>query len=366
MPRKDVAILSVAAQEDNLGDIEIREKLFDCIARTGMEIVGYRGRASDSYMEPFLAHGNGTWSTGMAAMQLRFLGRLIAGRRMHFFMAPGPAGFSSRPGAIAKSLVNLANMALSRLSGGTVHIVGRAYRGSGLSRITDMAAVRLADSVCVRDELSNRAIDGRGLTLPDLAFSGEAFAGGERGSLAICVREESDLDESLFEPIVAGARLAGATPVFVTQVRRDNAWMQRMARRYGSEIVEWPGDTAHSVQRERVEATYRACHAVVSNRLHGLIMGVMAGATPIPLTSRGNTKLLPTLRVVFPDIAHVEAGDLPSMRAEDWNALLADAFARRPAVVRQLAAPERRLREHFSRISRSISGSTEPRPAANG
>lgn len=361
MPRNNVAVLSVRAQEDNLGDIEIRQKLFQCIADTGIEIIGYRGDAGDAYMEPFLGYRNCTWFTSMAALQLQFLKRMLKRQRLHFFMAPGPSGFSSKPKVLAKSLVNLVNIGLARLSGGSVHIVGRAYRGSGLSRVIELAAIELANTVTVRDGLSNGRIGGRGRVLPDLAFSGDAFDGGDRRYIAICVRGEPDLEESFFGPMVSGARLAGATPIFVTQVRRDDAWMRLIAERHGVRILEWTADTSHREQRERVESIYRASHAIVSNRLHGLIMGTMAGANPIPLISGGNTKLLPTLQVVFPDMAHVRADRLPSMQAADWSALFTEALKARPSIATQLLEPQEQLRNQLAAISMHLSGDTSSR-----
>src|SRR5690606_28025905 len=101
MSRKNVAILSVSAQEDNLGDIEIREKLFKSLTRARIDILGYQGKSSASYMEAFSGYKNSQWFTSMPAMQIGLLGRLIIGQRLHFFIAPGPATFSSKPKAVA-------------------------------------------------------------------------------------------------------------------------------------------------------------------------------------------------------------------------------------------------------------------------
>lgn len=325
MPKNNTAVLSVMAQEDNLGDIEIREKLFHSVASTGIDILGFRGTSSDSYVEAFAGAPNCRWFKSALSLQGALFTRFLKGDRLHFFIAPGPARFSSKPKAIAKSLVNFTNMALARLSGGTVHVVGRAYRGTGLTRYIEMGCLSLATTATVRDELSKKNVGGRADALPDLAFYGEPFFEGGRTHLAICVREESDLNETVFENLISAARSIGLTPVFVVQVKRDNSWMKRMAALYGTELVDWD-EASHQQQRSNIEAVYRRSRVVVSNRLHGLIMGSMAGAQPLPLISKGNTKLLPTLQLVFKSVEGMSAKQLAdiepnslSRNLSTWN-----------------------------------------------
>lgn len=322
MPRKGFAVLSVSAQEDNIGDIIIREKLFSLIASADIDVVGYCGISSQSYMEAFSGYKKCQWFSSMLLLQLAIFLKLISGKRLHFFMAPGPSRFNSKPGAILKSLINLFNMGLARISGGTVHIVGRAYRGQGLTRWIELAAMKLADSVSVRDALSSQNSGSIPQVLPDLAFLEKAETGGRRQYIAISVREENDLQDMDFDAIISLIREIGLTPVFLTQVKRDNMWMRRMASRYGVDMVEWL-DASHQEQRQRVESVYRSSVAVVSNRLHGLIFGAVSGAIPIPVVSEGNTKLVPTLAVVFPEIRGFSASQLKSLGRDELSEVLA-------------------------------------------
>lgn len=344
-------MLSVMAQEDNLGDIEIRERLFDCVASTGVEMLVYRGRSTDSYVEAFSGKGNPRWYTSSLRMQTALIGRALRGQRVHFFIAPGPARFSSKPRAILKSAANLANMLVARASGGTVHIVGRAYRGEGLSRAVELAAISIATTATVRDELSSRNVGGRATTMPDLAFHGPRHTGGERRYLAISVRTADDLEDAAFAHVVQVAREFSLAPIFVTQVKRDNAWMRRMAAALQVEMLEWNRES-HQEQRARVEQVYRESAVVISNRLHGLIMGAMAGAQPVPLVSQGNTKLLPTLQVVFGDIRGLLAGQMRN--PNDIRQVLQDTRVSALEIKTRLDAANALLSVHFSRIADSL------------
>lgn len=352
MRRINVAVMSIMAQDDNLGDIEIRQRLFSCVAATGAEMLVYRGTASDSYIDAFDDADRTQWFESSVRLQTQVLSRLLRGHRIHFLMAPGPSRFTSSPRAILKSLANLANMVLARLSGGTVHIVGRAYRGNGLTRAIEVLALRLANTATVRDRLSSELVSGRASAMPDLAFMGCPQLGGARDRIAISVREEPDLDESAFEAPVAAARDLGLKPVFVTQVKRDNPWMSRMARAHGAELLEWDGAT-HRAQRDAVEKLYRSSALVLSNRLHGLIMGAMAGAYPVPIVSGGNTKLVPTLAPTFGDVPSIAAKDVSSITPAKLSALV--SHWQGAELGRMLHTSAATLEQHLAHVAASIS-----------
>jgi hypothetical protein len=351
MSRKSIAVLSVSAQDDNLGDIEIREKLFECVASTGIEIFGYRGEASASYMEAFVHYKNCRWFSSSVALQAALFYRFIKGYKIHFFIAPGPAAFSSKLKAVFKGLTNLANMGLARVSGGVVHIVGRAYRGTGLTRSIEIVAIKLANSATVRDELSSQHVEGLAKVLPDLAFLGGTTFNQNRNYLSISVREEKDLSEISFEGLIKASRAAGLIPIFVTQVKRDNTWMKRMSDLYEVDIVEWT-DSSHQDQRRRIDVIYTSSAVILSNRLHGLIMGTVAGAIPVPLISAGNTKLLPTLKVVFPEILGLAVESLPSLKKEIFASIESEwAKIDRRSL---LESANQKLKQHFDYLYSSI------------
>lgn len=354
MARKNFAVMSVAAQEDNLGDVEIRKKLFDRIRTQDIDIVAFCGTSSPEYMEAFGDALRCSWFTSMIKMQLEVLRRCLVGQSMHFFIAPGPARFSSKPRALAKSLVNFMNMALARLTGGAAHIVGRAYRGSGTSRAIEVLSAKLATTATVRDDMSFTAIGGRARVMPDLAFASDLTFDGPRNYLAISLRVEPDLSAAHVESIVKASRAAGLEPVFVTQVRRDNEWMLELARQHGAEIVAWTTET-HRLQRERVGLAYRKAAAVVSNRLHGLIIGALAGATPVPVVSSMNTKLVPTLRVVFPEIQVISECALNDKSGYKLKAALETAASSRAQMREPLAVAREVLEQHLDRVVQRMS-----------
>ncbi|MGH9158672.1 MAG: polysaccharide pyruvyl transferase family protein [Vicinamibacteraceae bacterium] len=69
------------------------------------------------------------------------------------------------------------------------------------------------------------------------------------------------------------------------QVEEDEEFMRQMSR-----LHDVPFGAAR-VTLEAFEAFYRRADLVVSNRLHGLLMGAYCGAVPVALTSREHTKV---------------------------------------------------------------------------
>ncbi|MBM4496697.1 hypothetical protein GS426_16745 [Rhodococcus hoagii] len=81
-----------------------------------------------------------------------------------------------------------------------------------------------------------------------------------------------------------------------TQVRRDNARGEELARLLGCKFEAWPEDVTHTEQEARVRALMRSARAVVSDRIHALIMGTTEGALPIGLIPSDDSKVGSHLR----------------------------------------------------------------------
>lgn len=306
---KHKIIASISAQEDNLGDIEIRKVLLSWIAETDAEIHCYTGGMSDSYVRAFELDGRVTWHSSLIALQMHLLGGMMPGSSSHFVLAPGPQMLENAPKSTMKSALNLINATLCSAFGGGAYSIGRAFRGSGLSALPTQLAVRQCKVSTVRDELSNRHLGYNSTTAPDLAFYPERWSTGPKSRVAICVRSSLDFDMKMYANLCKAIRLNGLEPVVVVQVKRDQNLGAKIADLVSCEIVSWR-DEPHLSQLQRVYDCYANCAAVVSNRLHGLILGARSGAVPLRLMDRTDSKLAPTLTTAIGDTAAVYATDL--------------------------------------------------------
>lgn len=289
-----IAFCSIAAQPDNLGDIAIRQAVVDLIQTAGCPMVIYTGAMPTSYLRAFRVPE----SAQIVASQRRFLATFVRAcfrRRAHLFFAPGP--FAARGGTnILRSIASLANVIAVRASGGHAITLGRAIRGSNAFdlAITRMS-IRAMSLFVSRDVLTEEIVRLPVETAPDLALSGVTESGTTaRRSVVISLRGDREPNHQLLQQVVAEARANDLVPVFVTQVKRDDAGHTALAAQYGAELCGWT-DQSHSEQLERIESVYATAHTVFSDRLHAIIFGLRNFAYPIALRHSGADKVTPTL-----------------------------------------------------------------------
>lgn len=351
MQRGNLSILSIVAQEDNLGDIVIRKALLDSLSCTSTELYIYCGKTSDSYRTAYEIDAKHRLFNSSIRLQLEVFKRALTLSRLHLFIAPGPSSFSSKPKDLLKCTANLLNALLVRATGGTVHIIGRAYRGEGLTKLLYSAMLLLANKASVRDSISKVNVKDRAILIPDFGFVRNANHCSVRPYAAISLRNADKFDDESILNLLNCIRFVNLKPVFVTQVKRDNDAMQALAQKFGSEIIEWR-DQPHSVQLRRVEQIYSASSIVISNRLHGLILGAVAGCQPIPLADKYNSKLVPTLSTVFPDIESLSEDDL---RTPDESILRAlSSRWNRSSRTSELSLARKQVHQHLLEVRSSI------------
>ncbi|MCS5735576.1 polysaccharide pyruvyl transferase family protein [Herbiconiux daphne] len=294
-PKKRVVFYSVAAQWDNLGDIEIRDTALGWIGQSGSRVVAFTGGMPTSYLNAFQSAANTRWISSSIKYQGLLWGHILR-RRASIVFAPGPQVFASRPKPMLKSLVNLLNVLGVRLSGGSALAVGRALRGSGrMARALERAVVSRFSLYVVRDDRSASVI-GRPLRdAPDLAFGHPRVVGSkERVYVAISLRSDREVNIEGLKALLIQVSERGLVPVFVSQVKRDDVRHSSLAAELSVEALLW-GENSHASQMERVKNVYARSAAIVSNRLHGLILGVQNGASPIAVLDPGSDKLSSTL-----------------------------------------------------------------------
>ncbi|WP_164073740.1 polysaccharide pyruvyl transferase family protein [Stenotrophomonas maltophilia] len=315
-------IASISAQEDNLGDIEIRKVLLSWLAETPAEIHCYRGNMSESYVEAFEMNDRVTWHGNLFALQLQLLKGALPGGASHFILAPGPQILSDSIKSTSKCSLNLANALICSAFGGAAYSIGRAFRGSGLSSTPTRQTLRRCAISTVRDNLSNQQIGHRSTTAPDLAFYPDQWSSNTKHLIAICVRSSPQFSVGSFQTLCQIIRKNGFEPVVVVQVKRDQQLGEEIARLNQCKIVSWTNES-HLTQLRRVYECYSHCAAVVSNRLHGLIIGARAGANPLPLLSESDNKLMPTLESAIGEVQTIKPADLQQHSSAAVNNLFA-------------------------------------------
>jgi hypothetical protein len=113
-----------------------------------------------------------------------------------------------------------------------------------------------------------------------------------------------------------------ARVVVVVQVRRDRERARELAAALDALLVDWEPDTSHRDQEAIVRAAYRRCSAVVSDRIHALIIGWTEGATPLGSAPAGSLKIARTFRHLTdqPIAPHPGTPDL-----KRWREILSNA-----------------------------------------
>lgn len=297
VPRRTV-FYSVAAQWDNLGDIEIRNAALDWIRGTGSNVIAYSGSMPAAYVAAFDVDERVRFVTGAVHYQALLWSHLVR-RRASIVFAPGPQAFKPTLKAMGKSLINLLNVTAVRASGGAVLAAGRSLRGRGrLARRIEVAVVALFQLYVVRDTRSAAVLGQDLVNAPDLAFAhdfGPTASSGTRTDVVISLRGDRPIDVDGLHAVVDVFKSAGLQPVFVTQVKRDDDQHRSLAATFGVSAVLWE-DNTHTDQLERARNAYANAGAVLSNRLHALIFGIQHGAAPIAVLDKGSDKLESTLR----------------------------------------------------------------------
>lgn len=311
--KQDSILCSIAAQEDNLGDIVIRQAMMDWLGRCGAPVLVYTGAMGRGYIDTFHFPDDTTTTASAARFELSLIRKAVAGQ-MSIVFAPGPVNVSwSVPGLIT-TIQNAVNVRLALLRGGRVAIVGRAFRGSpGVRLQIERRTARRASLFLARDAVSVGLVGGAAQFSPDLGFYADApFDQSEHELAVMSFRGDRKPDEDRCVLFADNARSHGLEPVFLTQVYRDDEPHAMLARRLDVRHVGW-GDRSHAEQLARVEETFMRAGTVFSNRLHSLVMGARRGAVPIGLREPGHDKLEATLG---PVVSYFSQEDISSVMGD--------------------------------------------------
>lgn len=292
---------SICAQHDNLGDIAIRRVFFNKFAADGYPLILLSRGMPRAYIDLFCFPSNVRLVPNPIEFQLRLLAAILR-RRASLVYAPGPHILSDKPSALAKTLLLLINIALVRVSGGVIQTAGRALRGGGrMSAFLERRIISMSSLYAVRDSVSETVVGRSILIAPDLALGLERPSEpstSPRRVIAFSFRSDKKVNIATLVPLVQGLRDGGYDVVLVSQVKRDDPQHLSLAGQLEIESFLW-GSKSHSEQQTIVDSVYGSAHAVISNRLHGLIFGIVSGACPVEYRIGGSDKIHSTLAPWF-------------------------------------------------------------------
>lgn len=294
MRRPAYAVLKLDTQFENAGDALIIRELVKLSAPHAKTIVFLSNAPPEftSLVAPKDGVTNGTISErgGAAALVFFLLKKRLMGARCYYFLIPGGLnGEKSLRGFLA-GVVSTAILAALSVAGVKVCQVGVSLERIGPRHAKLLRwRSRFMHRFLVRDPISFSY--GRRLgvevqdTIPDLAFNLPRSE--SAGALDIAFSFRTDKDPSSEQPfrdlveLVTTRAGPSVTFRFIAQVARDAKFMEDLAN---STRLRFPGrvyftDCHRSIDDAFFE--YRKCRSVVSNRLHALLLGIHAGATPV-------------------------------------------------------------------------------------
>lgn len=322
--RPTSTFISVAAQPDNLGDIEIRSIATNWLKSSDQRLVVYTGKMPPEYIESYSFRDTDQLISSAYKYQFLLVRDCIF-TGANLFFSPGPQSFRKgkhplvRLKANGKSLANLFNTVLAKMTGGKVISIGRSVRSDDAVYLKiERARFRLSDIYTVRDNVTSAYLNADLEQSPDLAFY--RFRSNHLGPISkqyftISLRGDSTIDTGTLEAIIRVVSLAGLVPVFVTQVKSDQDQHERFSRLFNLPHVGWPNNISFVEQRDRVNHLYSESRFVFSNRLHSLIFGCQQNAQPIVYRDRYFEKIESTLSWIFPLRTFATLDDLDSLES---------------------------------------------------
>ena len=335
--------VSIAAQSDNLGDIEIRRIFLDWLRATGCPVKVFVGAMPDAYVNSFGFDGDVSIIRGSVRFQLTFLAHLAVGQA-HLAFSPGPQTFDRSGGlgirarardvtVAVRPLTNMLQTLAVRATGGKAVSIGRSVRGNHLWAIRfERVRSVISHIYCSRDTVTSSILNRPIPVVPDLAFYNLDLAESSSSPdlLVLSLRGDRSVSDAAVMGAVRQARSHGLEPVFLTQVASDDPHHVDLASRTGCRVISWP-DASHAEQMETVKLAYRNASVVVSDRLHALIFGMQAGAVPVAIKHPDTDKLTSALGDLVPLVAVSATDDvwtqLESVLADVPNARRTTAAA---------------------------------------
>lgn len=295
---RKVAFFSLRTQFENVGDVLINRELIRLVAEHVPVFVDL-SRCPPSFAEALnlAAYPAIRRVSGTGALFARLLRSRIAGREIYYFLSPGGYFGDKKGRDLWSAWINSAVLWMLHLVGVKICHLGVSYErlGPAYQRLLK-ARSRLLSLHYVRDELSKHYAEQIGLRtqgiMPDLAFGTvmpNTQQEGERKAIALTFRVDQydDQAEQYLQLVRALDRLLPESVDFrlIVQVERDLDFMRLLEN-------ELLSSGRRKTNLKNVSSDVDACFQsyldsthVISNRLHGLLVGSISGCIPLAVVN---------------------------------------------------------------------------------
>ncbi|WOF22366.1 polysaccharide pyruvyl transferase family protein [Microbacterium betulae] len=291
--------VNAGGQRDNIGDSLLRRAYLDALRPVGTLHV-YAGPDAGYTSGLGLRDGDVVYTSPMA--WLLHAGRYALTRRIVLGINTGEVVGTpeeERKGRWQPILARLVS-----LRGGRVVMAGISLRPGTSAEHTSLSALASrADVVTWRDRWTRDAF-GIGDVQPDWAFKlgserDDWRTHSDRAIVAVAMRGDRPAPaDDWYDAVQRVSETTGTRIVVVVQVRRDVDRARQLASRLDAEIVEWSAEDDHAVHERKVRAVYGDAVAVVSDRIHALIVGYTEGAVPLGFSTGSPEKVIRSLKTV--------------------------------------------------------------------
>lgn len=295
--------VSVVGQDDNIGDSVLRRAMLTALRSPELQFHILVGPASDGYLaglgidpSDVTYRDRAQWISSMSVKR--------GNGRTSFLANAGELVTMRGPLHFGRDLIP--TLLQVRRRGGKLVQIGTGIRDVSRRRqAAKWSVLRRFDLVAWRDQPS-RDYASIGRVIPDWGFLSrdplnEAFENREsqRRYLAVSLRGDRPFPSQQW--CTAVQRLADHLDLEIVtfaQVKRDDERARDIAKHLSGRVaVAWSTDD-HPTQEHAVRSLFRESGAVVSDRLHALIIGATEGAYPLGLPPRKPEKLIRTLAPV--------------------------------------------------------------------
>ena len=340
------AYLSVRAQYDNLGDLEIRRRVVrwaEPVAHLHVLV----GDAPRSFVDALALPVDARLYQSEARWASSFLG---ARRPAAMLWSPGEYSLRGPRGLVNQAAA--AGLTSAAAGRGLAAIrIGRSLGEVGRPHLAlERLNARMAHTWW-RDARSRQRTGG-GELMPDIAFEDEPVPRTERrSSAALSFRGDRPApDRQSLLRLAESVRERGLEPVCVSQVGRDDRVTETVANVLHCDAVPFAG-RAHADQERLLSDVYARTSVVVSDRFHVLVLGARLGAVPVAVENASGTKMARNLGAVgLQDWVSADVGTatdaLPGLLAPDAVSVLRQ----------RLSAAAHELRTVRSAVTALISG----------
>ncbi|MBF0817524.1 glycosyltransferase [Microbacterium paludicola] len=277
-------------QDDNLGDSALRRGYADALRRRG-PIAAYVEDASSDYISGLGLQPGDRVFTDLGAW---LAAANAAARRSPATLAINAGEFSLSGGYTLRLLRILPALRRFRRRGGAVVWLGAAVPARRRGRTwLFLRLYRAADLVRWRDQTTSEVF-APAPAMPDWALGLEpqgAAHDAPRRTLGVSLRFDRPYPSAEWiRAVRETAERLGLEIVTVAQVRRDSAYAHRLARDLGGRAVAF-GGVSHATHERVLRGEYAGMRAILSDRLHALLIAQTEGAVPLAWTEAAADKL---------------------------------------------------------------------------